>query len=227
MEGQFTRQETLGINQNQCIGVVGVGGVGSWVALELALAGVRELHLFDSDTVSSTNLNRIAIADEFIGQNKALACLSTIRRFRKDAFESSRLHAHTNFNVLPAISKHYPKFDWLIVATDTGKSRDEVSTYAKKNGIAYLELGAEGHMATLTGSPGDWETAHEQDPGYASVPVWVGPAVLAATMACYHVLLGEQATPVITIRQGWEHAASGLEQPPFNKPSFSFKRWRI
>ena len=204
MDNAFTRQETLGIKIDQCIGVVGCGGVGSWVALELALAGVRELHLFDSDVVSTTNLNRIAAPQHMIGINKAVACLAAINELRSIDYTQQSIYIHTNLSTIPVIAKSYPKFDWLIVATDTGKSRDEVSTYARKNKIAYLELAAEGHMASLSGSPGDWETAHEADPGYASVPVWVGPAVLAATMACYHVLFSGAATPVLTIRQGCE-----------------------
>ena len=43
--------------------IVGLGGLGSPVALYLAAAGVGELHLADFDTVDLTNLQRQVIHD--------------------------------------------------------------------------------------------------------------------------------------------------------------------
>jgi molybdopterin/thiamine biosynthesis adenylyltransferase len=51
--------------------IVGVGGLGSPVALYLAAAGVGELHLADFDTVDMTNLQRQVLHDTAsIGQSK-------------------------------------------------------------------------------------------------------------------------------------------------------------
>lgn len=38
--------------------VVGLGGIGNWVALDLALVGMGTLILFDDDIVEVSNLNR-------------------------------------------------------------------------------------------------------------------------------------------------------------------------
>ncbi|OXM39329.1 molybdopterin-synthase adenylyltransferase MoeB, partial [Pseudomonas fluvialis] len=43
--------------------IVGLGGLGSPVALYLAAAGVGELHLADFDTVDITNLQRQIVHD--------------------------------------------------------------------------------------------------------------------------------------------------------------------
>ena len=62
--------------------VVGLGGLGSPVALYLAGAGVGELHLADFDTVDLTNLQRQVIHDSIcVGQSKvdsAMARLAAI-----------------------------------------------------------------------------------------------------------------------------------------------------
>ena len=44
------------------VAVFGVGGVGGYVCEALARAGVGELHLFDNDTVSLSNINRQIVA---------------------------------------------------------------------------------------------------------------------------------------------------------------------
>ncbi|MBC3950789.1 molybdopterin-synthase adenylyltransferase MoeB [Pseudomonas folii] len=62
--------------------IVGLGGLGSPVALYLAAAGVGELHLADFDTVDVTNLQRQIIHDsQTVGQSKvdsAMARLTAI-----------------------------------------------------------------------------------------------------------------------------------------------------
>ena len=51
--------------------IVGLGGLGSPVALYLAAAGVGELHLADFDRVDLTNLQRQIVHDtQSIGQSK-------------------------------------------------------------------------------------------------------------------------------------------------------------
>ncbi|MFJ4141211.1 molybdopterin-synthase adenylyltransferase MoeB [Pseudomonas sp. NPDC089734] len=68
--------------KNSRVLIVGLGGLGSPVALYLAAAGVGELHLADFDTVDLTNLQRQVIHDsQSVGQAKvdsAMARLAAI-----------------------------------------------------------------------------------------------------------------------------------------------------
>ncbi|MBV4501654.1 molybdopterin-synthase adenylyltransferase MoeB [Pseudomonas shirazensis] len=69
----------LRLKQSKAL-VVGVGGLGSPVALYLAAAGVGELHLADFDTVDLTNLQRQIIHDtDSVGMGKVD---SAIRRLQ-------------------------------------------------------------------------------------------------------------------------------------------------
>jgi len=55
------------------VGIAGLGGIGSHVAVFLARAGVGHLHLVDFDVVEPTNLNRQAYRTCHIGMPKAEA----------------------------------------------------------------------------------------------------------------------------------------------------------
>ena len=59
--------------------VVGIGGVGSWVAEALARSGVARLTLIDMDHISESNINRqIHALSNTTGQSKVLAMGCTL-----------------------------------------------------------------------------------------------------------------------------------------------------
>ena len=51
--------------------IVGLGGIGYWVAKFLAMAGVEKLYVFDFDVIEEHNLNRLDLPSRFVGKNKA------------------------------------------------------------------------------------------------------------------------------------------------------------
>ncbi|WP_110948201.1 molybdopterin-synthase adenylyltransferase MoeB [Pseudomonas bohemica] len=68
----------LRLKQSRAL-IVGVGGLGSPVALYLAAAGVGELHLADFDTVDLTNLQRQIIHDsQSVGQSKVDSAITRL-----------------------------------------------------------------------------------------------------------------------------------------------------
>ncbi len=67
---QIDIEGQLRLKQSRAL-IVGIGGLGSPVALYLAAAGVGELHLADFDSVDLTNLQRQIIHDsQSVGQSK-------------------------------------------------------------------------------------------------------------------------------------------------------------
>src|SRR5690606_33831086 len=65
--------------------IVGLGGLGSPVAMYLAAAGVGELVLADFDVVDLSNLQRqIAHTTARVGTNKALSATHTLRELNPD-----------------------------------------------------------------------------------------------------------------------------------------------
>ena len=73
--------------------VVGLGGIGNWIALDLALIGVGTLILFDNDKVEASNLNRTLFKLGHIGKPKVSAVKELISERRiEDALGQEIAH---------------------------------------------------------------------------------------------------------------------------------------
>lgn len=65
--------------------IIGAGGTGNWVSLQLAAAGIGKLNIIDFDKVELTNLNRQILFNEVdIGQNKVEVLKRRLLEFRSD-----------------------------------------------------------------------------------------------------------------------------------------------
>jgi len=104
--------------------IVGVGGLGSPVALYLAAAGVGELHLADFDTVDLTNLQRQIIHDtQSVGQSKvdsAIARLSAIN-------PQIRLVAHRTALDVDSLAAAVAGVDLVLDCSDNFSTREAVN----------------------------------------------------------------------------------------------------
>ena len=66
------------------IGIAGVGGIGSNVAVNLVRSGIDELKIVDFDRVEPSNLNRQFYFSDQIGRFKVEALAENLRRIRPD-----------------------------------------------------------------------------------------------------------------------------------------------
>lgn len=60
------------------VGIAGLGGLGSHIAVMLARCGIGHLHLIDFDRVDITNLNRQAYTTAHLGMKKTEALASIL-----------------------------------------------------------------------------------------------------------------------------------------------------
>ncbi len=79
----YDRQKKVNLSLPSKVCIVGIGGVGSWVALDLALVGVKSIIMIDDDTVDVSNLNRTPFRLNDIGKTKVLAMSELIRERRR------------------------------------------------------------------------------------------------------------------------------------------------
>jgi hypothetical protein len=176
----YQRQADIGLAYPGNVYLVGCGGVGCWIALALVLAGLDYLTLFDGDTVSIHNLNRFPLPESAVGQPKSLALAKWLKSLRP----TSTIQARGEFSPIYG----YDRPSWVVCATDNLKSRQMCHKWAKEQRANYLEVGADGERWTLSPTPPEFSTDNENMRGYTSVPVHVGPCMMAGAAAAYYVL---------------------------------------
>jgi molybdopterin/thiamine biosynthesis adenylyltransferase len=123
------------------VGIVGLGGIGSAVAQQLALLGVRQFVLVDGDTLEDSNLNR------FIGGD----ALDAARQRRKvevmrDALEAidpktMRIDVHASAFPTPASASALKTCDVLFGCTDSHGSRLLLNSFAIQYMLPYIDIG--------------------------------------------------------------------------------------
>ncbi len=111
--------------------IVGLGGLGSPVALYLAAAGVGSLHLADFDTVDLTNLQRQIIHDgASVGQPKVDSALSRLRGLNPDI----ELVAHRRALDEDSLAAAVAAVDLVLDCSDNFGTREAVNAACVKAG---------------------------------------------------------------------------------------------
>ncbi|MCD6534411.1 MAG: ThiF family adenylyltransferase, partial [Deltaproteobacteria bacterium] len=83
LEALMRARHTPGVHEkikNSCVGIAGVGGLGSSVAIALVRVGVGKLVVADFDLVEPSNLNRQHYFIDQIGLPKVLALQESLQR---------------------------------------------------------------------------------------------------------------------------------------------------
>lgn len=125
--------------------VVGLGGVGGYVAEQLTRAGIGELTIVDGDVVSQSNMNRQLLALQSTqGMPKAEVMAARLRDINPDV----KLHVVSQFMkdqaLIDLISQPY---DYVVDAIDTVSPKVFLLYYAVQNNQRIVScMGAGGKM---------------------------------------------------------------------------------
>ncbi len=143
--------------QNANICVVGIGGVGSWVAEALARTGVRHLTLIDGDDISRSNINRQCHAlESTIGQMKAKVMQQRILDINPECeciiHEQYINEENISDLLMPKLDTPGPaqKFDCVIDAIDRIKYKSLMIHFCKKHKIKIVATGGAGGLTDPT-----------------------------------------------------------------------------
>ena len=80
----YNRQQSLKLKIPNSAGIIGIGGVGSWVGYNIALVGCKKIILVDHDIIEPHNLNRTPFKLSQINIPKVLALSELIYERRND-----------------------------------------------------------------------------------------------------------------------------------------------
>lgn len=202
----YDRQHTLNIHPPEAASIVGCGGVGAWVAIDLAMTGVPELHLFDSDVMEIHNLNRLPFTMGDIGKAKVQILKDFLLKIRPTA------KVVMNGNVTE-ITKELIR-GVVVDCTDRVATQAFLQEYCTNKKLAYYRVGYDGQHFNVTDgqhklapkSKNVWDDGSGRD-GYTIVPSWLVPPQIAAGLLTHAIVHNRTYAPVsMDIEEIFRHA---------------------
>lgn len=122
--------------------IIGIGGVGSWVAEALARSGVGEITLIDQDDICETNINRqLHALDGSIGQSKIAVMAERIRLINPECLVHEE-SAFINRDNIPELIQGC--FDYVVDAIDSVKDKAALIGFCKRFKIPIVMVGGAG-----------------------------------------------------------------------------------
>jgi len=174
--GLYDRQEKLELSIPSSVAVIGVGGVGFWVAYLAAMSSIPKIFLFDGDTVDETNLNRLPMLRDDIGRKKVEVAREKIIGLRPRADVICIPQNVSPDNLKMVIGKDTVMVD----CTDNIESQRGLYGMCNESGIRYIRAGYDGTHITIADSVPGWGQGIGR---YTVFPSWVVPTVMVAAMA--------------------------------------------
>ena len=138
MTKRYSRQQKISWwNQHRLshinAAIIGIGGIGTWTALQLSFLGIHKLVLIDMDNVENSNLNRQFFYEEDIGKPKTEALQKKLQSINKKMrIETKTLPFHL---VHPEDLKNV---DVVFDCLDNIETREQVQTWCLANNKVFI-----------------------------------------------------------------------------------------
>jgi sulfur carrier protein ThiS adenylyltransferase len=113
------RERLLNKLKKSSVGIAGLGGLGSNVAMALARAGIGRLVIVDFDSVEKSNLNRQAYTVDQVGMRKTEALMQNIAKANPDVDVTAFYHHLEPGNM----SDIFSSVDVVIEALDSAATK--------------------------------------------------------------------------------------------------------
>ena len=127
-------------NSNFC--VIGIGGVGSWVAEALARNGIGKITLIDLDDICTTNINRqIHALSGTVGQSKVDVMAERIKEINPECQVNIIEDFVTVENLSSVITKD---FDYVIDAIDSVDIKTRLIAFCRGSKLPIITIGGAG-----------------------------------------------------------------------------------
>jgi len=192
LEGRYVRNKKTLSDENQlklansCVAIVGCGGLGGYIAEQLARIGVGKLILFDGDRFEISNLNRQIMATELnIGQWKVEAARDRLKSVNSEVL----VEAVRDWFEEAKAPEMLQKVDLVCDALDSRESRVMLERVCHQMNLPLVYASIAGWFGQLGVSlPGDFSVSRLYGHGERGVEsTWGNPAFTPAVLASLSV----------------------------------------
>lgn len=122
--------------------VIGIGGVGSWVAEALARSGIGQLTLIDLDDICVSNTNRqIHALSSTVGKDKVSVMAERVRDINPECQVQQIEDFISTDNLRQLLTNN---FSYVVDCIDSIKSKTALIAYCKRNKIPLVTIGGAG-----------------------------------------------------------------------------------
>ncbi|HYM16625.1 MAG TPA: molybdopterin-synthase adenylyltransferase MoeB [Dehalococcoidia bacterium] len=179
--------------------IIGAGGLGSPIAVYLALAGIGKIGIVDFDTVDISNLQRqILHQNDDVGKPKAISAKETINAYNPDVEVVTHQVPITSDNAFEIIAP----YDYVINGADNFAARylvNDACHFLKKPLIDGSILLFEGQVTVYLPGQGCYRCLYPSPPPPGMVPSCAEAGVLGALCGTVGTI---QATEVLKLILG-------------------------
>lgn len=176
----YERQRRLGLILPDSVAIIGVGGVGAWVALDLALTGVPELMLIDDDIVEKHNLNRTPFRIQDISTNKVTSMAEIIFEHREETKVLPIAKKIEDLNEYEI--KTYNNYQFVVDCRD---NTDPLPKGSKPKSL--ITGGYDGFKVTIHVNPKEGSVWGDGPTRYSITPSWLVPPQFIAMMVTLYL----------------------------------------
>ncbi len=115
--------------------IVGAGGIGTYVYMNLLGFNFKNIHIFDGDSIEDHNLNRQVMFYKAIGKNKAETLVRRLSHLApKTESRFANLFIDESF-----LDRHLSKYNFIFGCVDSWKTRKMLSDYAVRYSIPFID----------------------------------------------------------------------------------------
>jgi len=190
---QALDREMLNLKSHQHI-IIGVGGVGFWLGLFLAMMGHKSFVLFEADKIQSSNLNRLPVPQTWVGQNKAIALRKMMRMLRPDVnvLVMNTFMTEEGLSILDKFMNKTTRFTMVWDTTDDAKIQRKIYNWSKgKPRVKYNKIGYDGFEIGSYKEYSVWYNEETYERGYRNSMANVITSALSAGFGIFNETLGE------------------------------------
>lgn len=180
--------------------IVGCGGIGFWLGILLSMIGIENLVLIDGDKLDPSNLNRIPVAQTWVGTNKAIALRKTIRQMRPltSVMVLTKHATMASMDTLLPLANQRRLYIWD--CTDNARFQVQLFGWARNNHQPYRKIGYEGYQVGAYKDYNIWIDDNYQT-GYRTSRANAISSVMAAGWGALFSFFSNQPEKTIDFKQ--------------------------